>query len=1021
MAIPHVVFVFNLINIKFQGAQARHYHEVMSETESKTLRLPTFMGRLSRLGISQKIGMVFMALLMVAVVNVILVERMMGQSDRVADTVNVAGKLRMLGQRIALQTVGHSHGLGAGEPEIRQLMRDFESTLAALADGGYVFGLHIDSLAPFHAYRVNAVREQWAAYRHTIQQLLEAVKGHQAQGSQAAEQAGPRAHELFSANPAFNTLLDDMTGHSARLLERTEALMNGIVDDVQAVQSGTMHRMYALVAVDILLILLAFMAVRRQIVVPLRDLSTHCMELAEGNYKTRFEVSTHDEIGHLAKVFNESAARIGSLVERIERDRHSLVRAESMFRGIAENSMVGVYIAHKGRFRYVNARMEEIFGYARGEMLEDVPSTLIFPECDEKVEEPGARRRLAGDIPGLWVERKGRRKDGSLIEVEVFGSLMTLDDELVTIGIAVDITRRKEHEAQAKLAMLVHRHSSDAMVVTDVSGSLLSVNPAFTRITGYQPEEVLGRRLNILSSGRHDEAFYQAMWADIHATGSWEGDIWNRRKNGEIYAERLMINTCSDDNGEPRYRIGLFSDITAQKEADALMWRQANYDLLTGLPNRQRFLHQLQKEIERAEAAGQSLALVYLDIDDFKDLNDTLGHGFGDQLLVEAAQRLQSCVRPTDLVARLGGDEFVFILTELSDPAVADHICELARERLAEPFLLDSEQAVITASMGLTFYPVDGRSSKDLMQNADLAMYAAKARGRHQIARFQPSMQMRMYMRRELARDLAVALEDGQFHLAYQPIIDLGSGRIEKVECLLRWEHPEKGMVSPGLFVPFAEDSGLINRIGEWVFQAATERIARWRKLYPQLQVSINVSPAQFMGKDMRSDAWLDYLSSMGMKGEEIVVEITERLLMEMDTEVSSKLIAFRDAGVQIALDDFGTGYSSMSYLKRFDIDYIKIDQCFVRNLGRESDDLVLCEAMIGMAHRLGLKVVAEGVETATQRDLLVAAGCDFAQGYLFSPAVQADRFEELLREGTIATAISSRHHSNTGRLAQRT
>src|SRR5690606_12951135 len=435
--------------------------------------------------------------------------------------------------------------------------------------------------------------------------------------------------------------------------------------------------------------------------------------------------------------------------------------ADNMFRCIAENSMVGVYIAYKGRFRYVNAKMADMFGYTRSEMVEKVSSTIIFPETSsQKDDDAGARERLIGEVPGLWMERKGRRKDGTLIEVEVFGSLMMLDNELVTIGIALDITRRKEVEAQARLAMLVHRYSSEAMVVTDASGRLMSVNPAFTKITGYQPEEVIGKRLNLLSSGRHDADLYRQMWTSIQNTGSWEGDIWNRRKNGEIYAERLIINTSYDDDGMPRYRIGLFSDITKQKEADAYIWRQANYDQLTGLPNRQLFHARLEKEIERSRVTGLPLALVYLDLDDFKELNDTLGHAVGDKVLAQAAQRLESCLPPDDTVARLGGDEFVFILSGLADLDVVDHIRTLALDRLSEPFAVAGEQAALSASMGITFYPFDGDTIRALLQNADLAMYAAKARGKHQIARFLPSMQAHMTMRRELARDLGLALQE---------------------------------------------------------------------------------------------------------------------------------------------------------------------------------------------------------------------------------------------------------------------
>jgi len=987
----------------------------MNEINTKTIRFPALVNRLPQLGIAQKIGAVFAVLLLIAAANIVLVERMIQKSDSVADTINVAGKLRMLGQRVALQALNHGNGVGAGEVEVRQLMRDFEAALASLSDGGYVFGMYIDPLSRLHGARLEAVREQWVVYRRSVHQLLEEVGRHR-------DEAGSLAAAALAARGSVNMLMEDMASQSTRLLERSEALMSGILVDVHSLRDEGMRRMYMLLAVDALLILLAFMAVRRQIVVPLRDLSTHCRELASGNYGTRFEVSTQDEIGQLAKVFNESAWRIGSLVERIEQDRSSLERAESMFRGIAENSMVGVYIAHKGRFIYVNTKMAEMFGYTRDEMVAEVPSSIVFSEIsNEELGESSSHERLSGDVPGLWVERKGRRRDGTQIEVEIFGSLMSLNSDLVTIGIALDITRRKEVEAQARLAMLVHRHSSEAMVVTDPGGRLLSVNPAFTKITGYQQEEVIGKRLNILSSGRHDASFYQNMWDAIRTTGTWEGEIWNRRKNGEIYAERLLVNTSYDDDGVPRYRIGLFSDITKQKEADAFIWRQANYDHLTGLPNRQLFHDRLEKEMQRSDVTGRPLVVVYLDLDDFKELNDTLGHSTGDKLLAEVAKRLLSCVRSTDTVARLGGDEFVFILGGLTDLEVVDRICELVMERIAEPFFLEGEQAIISASMGMTFYPIDGESIKGLLQNADLAMYSAKARGKRQVARFTPSMQAHVAMRRELGRDLIIAMQERQFELAYQPIIELASGRIDKVECLLRWRHPTRGLVNPTVFIPFAEDSGLINQIGEWVFRKSTQQVAQWRHVSPGLQASINVSPVQFMGKAMCPEEWMEHLAGLDLAGSQVVVEITERLLMNAVSEVLRKLIAFRDAGVQVALDDFGTGYSSMSYLKRFDIDYIKIDQSFIRNLAPGSEDLVLCEAMIVMAHRLGLQVVAEGVETLLQRDLLMAAGCDFAQGYLFSRPVTAERFEDLLRDGHIATTMMSAQSNNTGRLDQRT
>ena len=985
----------------------------MSEHDTKSMKLPVLAGKLPALGIAQKLGLSFVILLLIASVNVVIVERMLKEADRVADTVNVAGKLRMLGQRIALQVMNHGQEIGGGEAEIRQAMRDFESVMGALSDGGYVFGQYVAGLSSLHKTNLDSLREQWSAYKRTVHQTLDGI-------SQVREIEETLPRGTYLRNSELNMLFEDLTSHSSTLLSRAESLMTGILADVETVKGGAMQRMYILLAVDVVLLLLTFIIIRRQVVVPLRDLSTHCRELAVGNYNTRFQVSTQDEIGQLAKVFNESAWRIGSLVEKIEQDRSDLERAENMFRGIAENSMVGVYIAQKGRFRYVNGKMAEMFGYSRNEMVENVASTIVFPYGEDAPGEQGPRERLAGDVPGLWMERKGRRKDGTLIEVEIFGSLMMLDNEAVTIGIAMDISRRKEAEAQAKLAMLVHRHSSEAMVVTDPVGRLLSANPAFTRITGYQPEEVIGKRLNILSSGRQDPAFYQAMWAQINATGQWEGDVWNQRKNGEIYAERLIINTCYDDDGSPRYRIGLFSDVTKRKEADDFIWRQANHDYLTGLPNRKFFHERLEKEMQRSDASGRALALIYLDLDDFKELNDSLGHGYGDRMLVELAGRLQACIRATDTVARLGGDEFVLILAGLSDLDVVDRISAQVMDRIAEPFMFDGEQAVITASMGITFYPMDGHSVKDLLQYADLAMYAAKAKGRHQMARFVPSLQSHANMRRQLAKDLAVAVEDRQFHLVYQPIVELRTGRVDKVECLLRWQHPTRGLISPGVFVPYAEDNGMINQIGEWVFRAASRQVAAWQKIHPDLQASINVSPVQFSGNHLSAAAWLEHLKDIGMDGSHLVVEVTERVLVDADGPVSNTLMAFRDAGVQVALDDFGTGYSSMSYLQRFDIDYLKIDQCFVRNLTPDGEDLVLCEAMIAMAHRLGLRVVAEGVETEQQCTLLRNAGCDFAQGYLFSRPVEASEFEALLRNGTIAVPNSSTENTNTGQLDHR-
>ena len=370
----------------------------------------------------------------------------------------------------------------------------------------------------------------------------------------------------------------------------------------------------------------------------------------------------------------------------------------------------------------------------------------------------------------------------------------------------------------------------------------------------------------------------------------------------------------------------------------------------------------------------------------------------GDQLLKEAAQRLIRCVRETDTVARLGGDEFTVILGELENPGNAERVAQNILQQLAEPFSLGHEHAYVSASIGITLYPEDAGSIDVLIKNADQAMYAAKDLGRDRYCYFTPSMQDHALMRMRLANDMRSALAHQQFRVYYQPIVDLQSGVIHKAEALIRWQHPTRGLISPDEFIPIAEETGLIVDIGDWVFREAAQQVARWRASHhAEFQISINKSPVQFRSQNHRHQDWLEWLLNLGLPGQSIIVEITEGMLMDVSPAATEQLLRFRDSGIQVSLDDFGTGYSSLSYLKKFDIDYLKIDQSFVRNLASDSDDIALCEAIIVMAHKLGLKVIAEGVETSEQRDLLADAGCDYGQGYFFSRPVPAEQLEALL------------------------
>jgi len=561
---------------------------------------------------------------------------------------------------------------------------------------------------------------------------------------------------------------------------------------------------------------------------------------------------------------------------------------------------------------------------------------------------------------------------------------------------------RERAEDSMRLAALVYQDSSEGMMVTDADNRIIAVNPAFESITGYKAEEVLGKNPNLLKSGRQDDEFYRAMWKSISATGRWRGELWNRARNGSEFAELITINTSFNPDGSVLRRVALFSDITKKKQSDDLIWHQANFDALTGLPNRNLFRDHLRHEIRNARRTNLPIALMFLDLDGFKDINDTLGHDMGDLLLKEVAERLKRCVREIDTVARLGGDEFTVILTELQDPGNVNRVASHILGEIARPVTLNEDVAHVSASIGITLYPQDASELEGLLKNADQAMYAAKQGGRNQYHFFTQEMQEAAISRMRLVNDLRGALESSQFEIVYQPIIEIKNGCISKAEALIRWRHPTRGMISPEEFISAAEDTGMITSFGNWMMQEAVKQVAKWREWHhPAFQISVNVSPAQLKNGNISLSTWSEYFSQTGVGGDAIVVEITEGLLLDSNEKVNRQILAFRDAGIQVALDDFGTGYSSLSYLKKFDIDYIKIDQSFVRNLEHDADDMVLCEAMIVMAHKLGMKVIAEGVETEEQRQKLSLAECDYAQGYLFSKPLSAGELDDLLRIGS--------------------
>ena len=567
-------------------------------------------------------------------------------------------------------------------------------------------------------------------------------------------------------------------------------------------------------------------------------------------------------------------------------------------------------------------------------------------------------------------------------------------------GTVQDITAGKQAEIDLRIAAAAF-DSQEAMMVTDARSVILRVNKAFTEITGYSSEEAVGQTPRLLRSGRHDADFYRNMWITINARGVWQGEVWDRRKDGVEYPKWLTISAVKDDQGAVTHYIGAHYDITERKKAEDRINELAFFDQLTGLPNRTLLMDRLRQAMTASSRNGSFGALLFLDLDKFKTLNDTLGHDMGDLLLKQVAQRLTDCVRAGDTVARLGGDEFVVMLANLSaSEAEAATQTEVVGEKilaaLNQTYQLKEVAHHSTPSIGATLFRGHLASIEELMKQADLAMYKSKAAGRNALRFFDPDMETSVMERAALEADLREAIEQRQFLLHYQP--QLADGRLTGCEVLVRWQHPLRGMVSPAEFIPLAEETGLILPLGHWVLEAACRQLAHWaaRPATADLTLAVNVSAHQFRQAGF-VDQVLAVLKNTGANPQRLKLELTESLLVDNVEDIIGKMFALKAKGVGFSLDDFGTGYSSLAYLKRLPLDQLKIDQSFVRDVLSDPNDAAIARTVIALAASLGLGVIAEGVETEAQRDFLAASGCHAYQGYLFSRPLPVDKFEELL------------------------
>jgi diguanylate cyclase (GGDEF)-like protein/PAS domain S-box-containing protein len=697
------------------------------------------------------------------------------------------------------------------------------------------------------------------------------------------------------------------------------------------------------------------------------------------------------------------------LLSRDITDRHDsqikLQESEQRFRELLQNipSMAVQGYAPDGTTVYWNAASERLYGYSGQEALGRNLLDLIIPEPLREPIQAAIREMVqTGQAPAAS-ELLLRDKSGS--QVPVYSSHAIVDQgdgSKVLFCFDIDLTERKRTESELRIAAIAFE-AQECMMVADAQRVILRVNQAFTQITGYEPRDVVGKTPDILSSGWHDEKFFAAMRSELASQGRWEGEVWSRRKDGEIYPQWLNITAVTDTGGNVTNYVATFVDITHRKAAEDQIRRLAFYDSLTGLPNRRLLMDRLQHAMATSARSNQCGALLFIDLDHFKTLNDTMGHDKGDLLLQQVGQRLMETVREEDTVARLGGDEFVVMFeglgaTPVEAAARATNLGEKVISILNNAYQLAGAEYHSTPSIGVALFSGTEVGIDDLLKHADLAMYQAKNAGRNGMRFFDPQMQASVSLRAALEKDIRRGILLGQFLLFYQPQVH-ADGRVVGAEALLRWAHPERGMVSPADFIPIAEESGHIISLGSWVLEAACAQLLVWAEdpRTEPLTLAVNVSARQFRQPDF-AEYVLGLLDYTGANPLRLKLELTESLLADNLEDVIVKMGALRARGVGFSLDDFGTGYSSLSYLKRLPLDQLKIDQSFVADVLTDPNDASIAQTIVALGRGLGLAVIAEGVETEAQKNFLLQAGCETYQGYLFSKPIPADQFDRYIQ-----------------------
>lgn len=725
-----------------------------------------------------------------------------------------------------------------------------------------------------------------------------------------------------------------------------------------------------------------------------RVLSSGIREEHEAELTTSFNrrLWLHYQFSRLNELGTPHLLLIAQDISTQRRAAEILAKQEREFRTLAENVPDNILRTDRqARLLFCNPSMENFLGRPTQE-LQGMTLCESFPDGRyDALTEAILRVATHGSCEEFELVS---RSDGR-IRYQAIRIVAEHGDDgapLSVLAVGRDLTEQRTAEEELRLAASVFHNSAEGVLITDADSTILSINPAFTEITGYTEEEALGKQPNMLRSDRHTPEFYTALWQQLASTGHWQGEIWNRRKGGEAFLEWLTINRIDDHKGMPIRYVAVFHDITELRQKDEHIHHLAFHDALTGLPNRSLLQDRIDHALKRAKRENGRLSVTFIDLDRFKAINDSLGHDIGDLLLQEVAQRIERHVRASDTVARMGGDEFVVLMEDLHTSGDCANLAEIILTEIAKPMALNGKQVTVGASMGMAFFPEDGDNTLELMKHADMAMYEAKATGRNTFRFFKPEMLQRVSHRLEMEMELRKALQYGELELHYQPKVLMASGKPIGAEALVRWRHPQKGLIPPIEFLPLARECGLISELGEWVLEEACRQIAIWQRQGHSIKLAINLS-AQQLDNDNLVTRIHSATRRHNIEAASLEVELTESEIMDNPGMVIGQLESLRRLGVTIAVDDFGTGYSSLAYLKNLPLDVLKVDRSFVKEADSNQDDAQIIHTILMLGRTLNLAVVAEGIETPQQVKLLTSLGCEMAQGFYYSPPLTADGF----------------------------